>query len=457
MSKAADPLLFGHDLPRLGVDIDPGSLTEVRADARALGIELMPWQEYALSVAEATKPDGSYLFGEVADVVARQNGKSTKLAPLIRRRLRQGRSVLHTAQDRIVPRRIYERVAESFDRGEARIRLANGQEEVYLKSTGGRYKIVAPKRGVRGNDADDLLLDEIREQEDWDFVNAAYETVSASSNPQVLYMSNAGHAGSVVLNDLRMRAGKDANLAYLEWSADPELRADDHEAWRQANPALGHRLSWDFLEKRYASLLMSGNLAAWETERLCRWVVSDLPRLVGITDWQRAMKPTQEPVRPVLGIGVSPDGSRASAALSWAQGDGSIGLTVLAEVTGDPIDVDRLAVDLQKRAQGAHTVAYDPATDQHLARHWDKAEPISGQTFANASERFVRMVETGQLHHWGAEAVGSDLPYVSRKPTTGQGFMADRADARKPITAALAAIRAVWLAATPNQGVPTVY
>lgn len=132
-------------------------------------------------------------------------------------------------------------------------------------------------------------------------------------------------------------------------------------------------------------------------------------------------------------------------------------------MTGGPIDLDRFAADLLPLAleAGVIEVAYDPHTDQHLARHFvDKIPEVNalqGPAFANASERFVRMVETGQLHWSHAEAVTADLPYTSRKQTSGTAFMADRADPRRPITASLAAIRAVWIAAIPNQGAPSVY
>lgn len=459
MALATSPSpLLGSDLPRLGVDIDRAPLKELRQDAKALGITLMPWQAYALSVAEAVNADGSFVFPEVADVVARQNGKSTKLAPLIRRRIRSGRRILHSAQDRILPRRIFEMVASSFPKSEAKVRLANGQEEI-RHSSGGRYKIVAPQRGVRGNDADDLIIDEVREQEDWEFLNAAKPTLTASSNPQTLYLSNAGHALSVVLNDLKHRAGKDPALAYLEWSADPELHHGDESGWAQANPALGRRITLERLRTIYRSYMESGNVEAWETEHLCRWVITMAPRLVQDVDWRQCMGPTETPTRTYLGIGVSPDGRRASAALSWAQGDGSIGLAVLADVTGDPIDLDRFARDLVPLTVEAavQDVGYDPWTDQHLAHYFPQSSPLQGAAWANASERFVRLVETGQLRWTDAEAVTGDLPYTSRKQTTGTSFVADRSDPRRPITASLAAIRAVWLAVTPNQGAPSVF
>jgi hypothetical protein len=455
----AEPALLGTTLPRLGVDLDPADLTELRADAEAMGIVLMPWQEYALAVAEARKDNGDYLYSEVADVVARQNGKSTKLAPLIRKRMREGRRILHSAQDRIIPRRIFERVALSFPKGHARVRLANGQEEVTLPN-GGRYKIVAPKHGVRGNDADDLILDEIREQRDWEFMFAAKPTTIASANPQVMYLSNAGNVESVVLNDLRQRRDKDPALAYLEWSADMDLDAGDVEGWAQANPALGYgNITLERLRTTYESFRASGNMAGWETEHLCRWVVTDAPRLVLDAYWSAAHRTPSEPLHPAMGIGVSPDGSRASAALSWAQGDGSIGLMSLADVTGAPIDVDAFGLELREAAleAGVEAVAYDPWTDQHLARFFPEAKPLTGTGFANATEKFVRSVETGQLQWDWADRISEDMPYTARKAVSASAFIADRADAKRPITGALAAIRAVWLAGEPLQGPPTIW
>jgi hypothetical protein len=433
-------------------------LEEIRKHAALMQLELLPWQEYALAIAESKREDGQYLFPEVAAVVARQNGKSTMLAPLIRKRMSEGRRILHSAQDRIIPRRIFERVGGSFPRGSARVRMANGQEEVALPN-GGRYKIVAPKHGIRGNDADDLILDEVREQRGWEFFYAAKPTTVASANPQILYLSNAGNVESVVLNDIRSRAGKDAALAYLEWSADMDLDPGDIAGWQQANPALGHTITLERLQTYYASFKASGNMAGWETEHLCRWVITDAPRLVLDAYWTACHRTPATPLHPAMGISVSPDGSRASAALSWAQGDGSIGLMSLADVTGEPVDLDAFGLELRDAAlqAGVEGVAFDPWTDQHLARFFPEAKPLTGSAFANASEQFVRSIETGQLQWEWADRISEDMPYTARKPVSASAFIADRADAHRPITGVLSAIRAVWLAGEPLQGPPTIW
>src|SRR5687767_11961786 len=50
--------------------------------AEGLGIELYPWQQWALIHALELNPDGSYRFRVVVICVARQNGKTTLLKVL---------------------------------------------------------------------------------------------------------------------------------------------------------------------------------------------------------------------------------------------------------------------------------------------------------------------------------------------------------------------------------------
>jgi len=454
--KAASPPLLGSPEPRIGAGLERAEIENVRQHARKLGLELMPSQEFVISVAEARGPNGKYRYRDVVDVEARRNGKSAKLKALIRSRIEAGRKVVHTAQNRSVPRAVFLDIAGSYSKHEARVRLANGQEEVALRETGGSYTIVAPERGVRGLDGDDLILDEVREFKTFEFINAFRPINAASPDGQNIWLSNAGDAESLVLNDLKLRA---ESLGYMEWSASPELDPADLEGWAQANPALGRTIDLEYLRGEFAFYRDSGNLAGWETEHLCRWVLTMAPRLIDPNHWLAARAGLSKPVRPSMGISVHPSGSRASAALSWPQGDGTLGLMVLADVTGNPIDLDRFGKDLLARANAAGIVGvgYDPLTDAHLARWFSGAQGISGQAFANASERFVRNVENRRLHWEWADQLTEDLPQVSRKPLGRAAFMAEPVDPRRPVTAALAAIRGHWLAAEPNVGAPSVY
>jgi hypothetical protein len=461
MTAAVSPQEAVRDLPRVGPVPSATSRAQGAYNAaQRLGLQLWPWQKYALHEGMATV-DGRFKYREVVNVAARRNGKTKILDARVLADMDAGRRFLHTSHNRILPRKTLLSIA-NLDRSRYKVREANGQEEIRDLHTGGSYKILAPQRGARGEDGDTLCVDEIREFEDWDFIAAAEPIVASSDDPQVLYLSNAGSELSVVLNDLRRRGteGLSPDLLYLEWSAAPELASDDREGWLQANPAIGHgNLTLERLQALYDKYMEAGELAIWETEHLCRWVVSMMPRLVDDSTWQRCRGTVEAPNNPAMGISVDPSGRRASAVVAWKQSDGSIAVTVSAEVTGNPINIVDLAVDLTAQAQtaGVTAVGFDPWTDQHLARHFPVTEGINGQEFANASERFVSAVETQALRWQAADAISVDLPYVARKITTGRSYMADRADPDRSITAALAAIRAVWLASNPQVQIPQVY
>jgi len=99
------------------------------------------------------------------------------------------------------------------------------------------------------------------------------------------------------------------------------------------------------------------------------------------------------------------------------------------------------------------SVAYDPMTDAELAKYFVKPRPVTGREWANASARFASAVGSMKLRWTDAADITDDLTWTTRKAHDESGsFAAVRADDDRPITAALAAIRAVWLASGPPAG-----
>src|SRR5262245_18672673 len=292
-------------------------LREFREAAQLAGIVPMPWQTIAARIVLGVRPSfalpwrGRWLYPEVAVVVARQNGKTTFLIPRIVMGLRSGERIMHTAQNRELPREVFGLVADvmaqdAFRAGVRNIRQANGQEEIRMWN-GGRYRIVAPtRRGARGHPNDLVVVDEAREMQTFDFIAAAEPTLTTPPHPQMLYLSNAGDDSSVVLNGLRRRAELDPKLGYLEWSAAPERALDDPAGWAEANPALGITVQREYLAERFHAHQAGGTLGIFETEHLCRWVPSLLPRMVSAAAWDRAGANLEDPVHPALGIALDP-------------------------------------------------------------------------------------------------------------------------------------------------------
>ena len=457
LASARQAVRRGVQEPRIAPPLPAKSqLAEFKAQAESAGISLLPWQERAGRYLTATGPDG-WIFREVAILVARQNGKTELLVPRILMDLRAGKRIIHTAQNRTLPREVFMRVAWLLKAKELQRqpRQANGQEKIEMRN-GGSYKIVAPQRGARGLSADTLIFDELREFEDYDIVSAATPTLTASPDPQTIYLSNAGNDASVVLNDLKRRGeeGHD-DFGYLEWSASPEHAMDDPDGWAHANPSLGHFLRMETLENAYRTKPPP----LFEVEHLCRWSASMQPRLVSDGAWMQCRAALEvKPDRPSIGFNMDPSGKRASAALAWQMTDGRIALVEIEEALGDPIDVQRLGARLQELANqhGVRKSAFASWTDKDLARYVPRSEPLDGKEFANASEHFARLVMSGRLAWDGASHITEDLTWTARRPHDSGAWTAVPASPERSVTAVLAAIRAVWLASAPRPLAPRI-
>jgi len=469
--EASSPPILGHAQPRIAPPIPARhDLAGFRRTAADMGLVLVPWQEEAARYLTAVGPDDRRLYREVAIVVARQNGKTTLMQPFIVDALRKGLRVMHLAQNRELPRTMFGIIADAtsnqpelFPKRRGRTiwpRYGSGQEEIKTV-TGGSYRIAAASRGgARGHPNDIVIIDELREMESDEVIGAAAPTLVMAPDPVMVYLSNAGTDASVVLNGVRSRAGSDESLAYLEWSASPQRADDDIEGWAEANPMMGHYPQvLRELEASYRRHKLSGTLTTFETEHLCRWVPTMRERLVDIDTWTSLRGEVGTPRRPYLGVSMDPDGGRASAVAAWLLPGGMIEVEAIAEVTGDPMDVARLGTELREAAlkMGVVKVGYDSLTDAELAKYFRATEPLVGRKFANASAQFVNLVRAGKIRWAGADAVTADLVWTARKAHE-ESFEAVRAKDERPITAALATIRAVWLASNPAPtGVARIY
>lgn len=452
----------GSETPRIAPPVPlKHHAKELAALAAKLEQPFWPWQQRVARYLTAENARGRWLYREVAWVVARQNGKTTILDTGIIERMLAGARVMHTAQNRDLPRETHERLATLLERHFPRelprgaIKYGSGKEGIELAS-GGSYRIVAPTRsGARGPANDLVVVDEVLELEDFDFISAAKPTLTASAKPQMWYLSNAGHAMSAVLNSLRARGSTDSNLAYLEWSAEAGRAPDDVNGWCEANPSIGHNPNMlENLQAEYQANVLGGTMDVWEREHLCRWTVAKTERLITPEEWSGQVFLDERPtsVRPAMGIKMDPSGNRMSAVIAWPGDTERVNLDIALEARGDPIDVERLGPDLAKLAKSLRvsTIAFDPATDADLMRHMTRATTsITGRDYASATERFVRLVAGRKLVvHDPGSVLAADLECTTRRAMTAGTAIAVKAGSDMTNTAAEAAIRAVWAAAS---------
>lgn len=299
-----------------------------------LHFELLPWQRWLLIHALELRPDGRLRFRNVVVLVSRQNGKSTlsQVLSLWWLFVLGVRLVLGTAQDLDVAEEIWQGAVdlvheqdedEHYIRPEmvemvGHISQRNGSKALKLK-TGERYKIkAANRRAGRSMSGDRIILDELREHQNWEAWAALTKTTMARPKAQVWCFSNAGDSTSVVLRHLRkighqplgdpdgLSANEDVDLTapppledldvdqddeledddlddvdetdlvdfkpgddlgLFEWSAPPGCSVWDRAGWAQANPSLGYTVE----AQTIASAAATDPEWVFRTEVLCQW------------------------------------------------------------------------------------------------------------------------------------------------------------------------------------------
>lgn len=319
----------------------------VRFAEEILGVRLLRWQTWwlihALELRESGTPQTAvFRFRTLLTLVARQNGKTTicKILALWFLYVRGSRLVLGCAQALNIAQEAWQGSVELAEASEdlcgeiAVVRRANGQITLGL-SNGARYLITAASRSAgRGLPVDGLLLlDELREQRDWDAWGALSKTTMAQRSPLTVGITNQGDDESVVLNSLRATAlaETDDQLGLFEWSAPEGCSIDDVEAWAQANPALGHENGISVSAVRSASL--TDPAPTFRTEVLCQRVDA-LDAAVDLDAWRACGEggfDLREVRRQVVGVlEVAIDGGHVALVLAAPLGEGRVGVEVAA-------------------------------------------------------------------------------------------------------------------------------
>jgi hypothetical protein len=303
--------------------------------AASAGLHLDDAQQLVLHGALGERADGTWSAFEVGVVEPRQNGKggileARSLAGLY---LFGERLQLWSAHEFKTASEAFLRVLALIEgtpdllRRVKKVTRSHGDEGIELV-TGQRLRFVARSRtSGKGFTGDLVILDEAFELPA-SAVGALLPTMATRPNPQLWLTSSAPERSSLVLKKLcrRGRAGTSARLAFYEWCAriDPEAtpeerRAliaaalDDREAWAQANPALGTRISEEFIEGERDAM----DDETFARERLGIWKDEEAERFVPEATWDLVNRPDVEPEgRIVFGVDVNPERSATAIAVA---------------------------------------------------------------------------------------------------------------------------------------------
>jgi len=470
-SSASETSVAGSRQPRILLAPDAGSTSGQEAIdlAAVAGLHLDDWQQDCLRTALGERSDGRWAARDVCLVVPRQNGKGSvlealELAALF---LFGERLILHTAHEMKTAKNHYERM-QSLIRGTPYLdrqvkQWRNSNEEISIElHTGAKLRFIARSTGSgRGFSADRLVLDEamILTPES---LAALMFTLTTAANPQTWYAGSAGFETSALLARMRERgmSGEQSGLAYMEWSAPDDADLDDVDAWAQANPALGTRVTIEGIASERGAMPE----VQFARERLGIWAPVGGDAVIDVAVWDRvgdAASTLREPA--TLSLDVNPDRSISSIGAASATPDGRVHVEVLENRAGAAWTVDRLVgICTAREVTGVVIDSGSPASAMipALTAQGVKVIEIGSREYGAACGNFYdavvgkddqgkpvpRLVHRGQVGLRAAVEAG-------RQRTLGDAWAWHRRTSRSDITPLVAATLAFHGAAKPSKPV----
>lgn len=453
--------------------------------ARLLGFQVDAPEQLVLDVLLAEAADGRWAGLEAAVVCPRQQLKTWALLM----------SVLHDAVRTGPSRRIvwtshlYRTTQAAFQDLHAladntdwlrkrvrKVRTAKGEEQIEFV-TGVRVDFLARSSGGgRGLTGDVVVLDEALFLSPV-MMGALLPTLSSRPNPHVRYGSSPGLLASDVLRSIRDRGrtGTDASLTYVEWSSErqpcadpacphrpgaPGCRLDDETQWAAANPALGRRMSVDYVRRERAALPPS----EFMRERMGWW--QDPPaggtsQVIPEPAWTSRLSPGSSlapGARVAFAVDTSWDRTRSWIAVAGLRPDGVPHVEAVASAYGTEwvaawlrarvATWQPVGIGLQGNAAPASSLLPELAADDTLP-----TRSLSGVDVARASGMFHDAVVAGPLAHLGQVQLDDAVRHATIRPL-GDAWAWDRKGSPVDIAPLVAVSLALYVLATTEQPKP---
>lgn len=332
--------LMGNQVP--SVRIAPSSISCDADDAIKVlkigGINLDLWQQNVLADWMGRNEDGSWAAGSAGLSVPRQNGKTfVDIGRAIPGMLLFNENVIYTAHLQKTATETFEELKAYFEHARVKkyvkeIRTALGREAIILKN-GARIKFIARTRnGGRGQHGDLLIFDEAQELEDSQQASFL-PAISASMNPQVIYLGTPPDENSqgTVFRNFRAKTRKGGTRnAWTEFSVDEIGDVTDQSRWAATNPALGTRIKLSTIQMEVDSMPPD----AFARERLGWW--SPPPKseedefAIDHEEWARCASNELKPEgKTAYGIKFTADGTEVILAGAVLKEDGTARISLI--------------------------------------------------------------------------------------------------------------------------------
>lgn len=439
--------------------------------AEHAGLALDPWESLALRHSLGERSDGKWAARQVGLCVPRQNGKGTVLeARALAGLFLLGEELITHSAHRFDTaleafRRLLALIENTSDlaRRVKRVSRSHGEEGIEL-TTGQRVRFrTRISGGGRGFTGDCLILDEameISEQAHGDLL----PTLSARPNPQVWYTGSAVdedvHEHGIVFARIRERGlAGDPSVAYLEWSVDcdsPEHVASemarDPQAWAQANPGLGIRISTETVDNEQRS--MSARSFAVERLGAGAWPSTDeeASRIIAEAVWSALGDRGSAPLDPVcFAFDVTPDRAKAAIGAGGRRSDGQWHIEVVEHKRGTNWVADYVEeLVAQHRPASVICDAAGPAASllPELAARGVEVRLVTAKEYAQAYGIFMDSVEQGVLHHLDTPELAEAIAGAATR-SLAEALVWSRKNSSVDISPLVACTLALWGAHDP--------
>lgn len=497
-----EPRIFTKPLRPLTPETSRGF--EVIDFARdVLGVKLLPWQEWLLLHMLELNEDGTLRFRKALVIIGRQNGKTLigSILAAFWLYVDSGRwpeqlpekdfVIVGAAQKLDIAMKPWKQVRrwgapDDFKLGIAtdrvpmlqqytyKPRMVNG--EIELRTHGDSTYLPRTFDGARGHSAARLMLDELRQQYDYEGWSSIEKSANAMYDSLLVAFSNAGTARSKVLKDVRDIAHEgtddpETQWFVAEWSAHPDAALDDPIAFRQANPSAG------YLPGMTIAGLMKAAADAREKnvekiEVLGQWVTATITPYLDFGEWAESADPPEVDERgalvyegsriaagsrQVLGVDVSGDRKMSYISVAGYRTDDLAHVEVIAQRPGMMWVVDHLMKVSEKT--GITEVALQgrgcPAADlvEPLKRAGFTVHEITGTPMLNSAGRLKDAVRDGMLRHRGQPILDMAVENGTTRPLSGMPVW-DRDKAPVDISPIVAVTMALYALLTTESEEP---
>lgn len=389
----------------------------------AAGLILDPWQDFVFRNSLLSR-FGRWAAMRVGVVCPRQNGKNA----LIEARILAGlfifgeKLIVYSAHLADTADEMFRRLEELIESVPwlasqvAHYWRANGKAAIELHS-GQRVKFkTRTTSGGRGLSGDVVFFDEAMVFPEASH-GSVFPIISARENPQVWYTGSAVdqtvHDHGRVLAAVREGAlsGDSDSLAYFEWSADKEDPSEltvgeslDEALLARANPALGRRISLDYLRQEQEAFRYDLRSLAVERFGIGDWpALGDDSGVISSQVWGSLEDVHSEAFEVCFCFDVSPNRATAAIGVAGRRSDGRMHIGVVESGRGTGWIVP-LLIELAKEKPVAFVCdGASPAASlvPELAQAGIEVHVLTSSESAQAYGMFVDAVAQDKLRHRG--------------------------------------------------------